>query len=126
MKQIDLKDYKNIFLQTAKEYVDSLSSRCARLTNDPKDKEALANLYISSHSLKSQSQLMGFGNMTTLCENIEKISKSILDGNIQINNDFIALLRDSIRELRECLGQIKKENKERDFSELIKKWKIYQ
>lgn len=108
MTQVNLSDYKNIYLQTAKEYVDKMSTSCTKLADNVLDGEALNNLHISSHSLKSQSQVMGFTDIASVSAMIEKNSKDILDGVVQIDDKFLVFLRDSINELNLKLTQIEK------------------
>lgn len=121
MTPINLGSYKSIYLQTAKEYADKMLASLEELINDASDKEAVSNIHISSHSLKSQSQVMGFVNMAALCAIIEKISAAILAGSYKLNTEFIAILKDSINQLNLCLAQIEKENTEKNLESIIKK-----
>jgi len=108
MVQVNLSDYKNIYLQTAKEYLEKISLSLNQLSNNPLDKEALNNLHIASHSLKSQSQVMGFINIAKISEIIEKNSDDILSGANQINNEFLINLKDFINKLNLEFDQIEK------------------
>ena len=121
MTPIDLGSYKSIYLQTAKEYINSLLAGCAKLASDSQDKEALNNLHIASHSLKTQSQVMGFINMASLSGVIEKISSLTLESGNKINSNSITVLRESVEALNLCFAQIEKENTEKDLSAIIKK-----
>ncbi len=112
MGQIDLSHYKNIYLQTAREYVNSMFLSCDKLTNNVSDREAINKVHISSHSLKSQSQVMGFTNIAAISTNIEKTSNDILNGVSQIDNAFLVLLKNSVDELNLELAQIEKGNAE--------------
>ncbi len=121
MATANLSEYKTLYLQTAKEYINNISSSCIKLGGNVSDIEAVNNIHISSHSLKSQSQVMGFINMANLCAIIEKISAAILAGNYKISNELIAVLKESVNEINLCLVQIEKENKENDLSEFVRK-----
>ena len=110
MAQVNLADYKNIYLQTAKEYIENLSASYAKLSANPQNNEAINVIHISSHSLRSQSQVMGFENIVNLSENIEKVSNDILNGIGQADDKFIVLLRDSIDKLKLELVLIVKGN----------------
>ena len=89
MVKVDLSGYKNLYLQTAKEYLNKLSVSLDELSRDVSNKEALNNLHIASHSLKSQSQVMGFIDITVLSGAIEKKSRDILVGVAQADDKFI-------------------------------------
>lgn len=108
MAQINLSDYKNSYLESVKESINSLYMQCDKLAKNVLDKEAINNLYITSHSLKGRSQVMGFENIANLAEIIEKILNDILSGVSKINNEFIANLKNSINKLNLEFARIEK------------------
>lgn len=99
----DLSNYKTLYTQTAKEYVNSLLAGCDKLVSDSKNKEAISQIHISSHSLKSQSQVMGFTDIANICLNIEKMSDDALKGIVQLNNENISEIKKSVEKLNEIL-----------------------
>lgn len=99
MGDINLSDYKNLYLQTAKEYMDKISVSLSQLSKDVLNKEAIKNLHIASHSLKSQSQVMGYGDIADLCMGIEKISNDALQGVNQLNNEAILNIKKEVEKL---------------------------
>jgi chemotaxis protein histidine kinase CheA len=116
MGQVDLASYKNIYLQTAKEYLGNIQSGYLKLSVNSQDKEALSMVHISSHSLGGQSQIMGFENITVLSGAIEKKSGDILAKVDQADNKFIFLLKDSIHKLNLELLKIKRGDAETRFA----------
>ena len=108
MTQVDLADYKNIYLATAREYIDIMSSCLAKLADNLQDTDALKALHIASHSLRSQSQVMGYTDIASVSAMIEKNSKDILDGVSRINNGFVNFLKKSVTELNLELDKIAK------------------
>jgi len=108
MAQTDLSDYKNLYLQTAKEYISNLFSSYSKLSANLQDNEAIKTMHIASHSLKSQSQVMGFMDITVLSGAIEKRSRNILTGVAQVDDKFIIFLKDSIDKLNLELSKIEK------------------
>jgi chemotaxis protein histidine kinase CheA len=108
MGQPDMSSYKNLYLQTAKEYIGKISISLDKLAGNPSDKEALNDLHISSHSLRGQSQAMGFMNMSNLSVNLETISNDILNGIATIEDNIINILKKSIEELNLELSRIEK------------------
>lgn len=103
MAQTNLSDYKNLYLQTAKEYMNKMSVSLNQLSKDVLNKEALNNLHIASHSLKSQSQVMGFANIANICLDIENESNDALQGITKINNETISEIRREVEKLGEML-----------------------
>lgn len=112
MTPIDLGSYKSIYLQTAKEYIDSLLVACNKLVSDSQDKDVINQIHIASHSLKSQSQVMGFIDIANLSASIEKISNDLLNGVSEIDDKFITFLKKSVDELNLKIAQIEKGNAE--------------
>lgn len=108
MGQVNLSDYKNIYLQTAKEYIDKIKSSYLRLSTNFQDNEAINTIHLSSHSLKSQSQVMGFASVADLCANIEKISNDILNKAISVNSEFLNFLKKVVDELNLEISKIEK------------------
>ena len=111
MSSTDLSNYKNLYIKTAKEYVDKLLSDSLKLTSNPSDKEVINSLHINSHSLKSQSQVMGYMNVADICLNIEKISSDVLEGHVEFTNDDISNIKKSVEELGEMLKLIQHDTK---------------
>ncbi len=110
MGQIDLASYKNIYLQTAKEYVEKMSVSLDKLSTNASDTEALNNLHIVSHSLKGQSQVMGYNDVVNICLNIEQISSDALKGKSQLNSDIIVSIKSSVEEIKEILKQVQNDS----------------
>ena len=99
MAPIDLGSYKSIYLKTAKEYVDKISISLDQLSSDVSNKDALNNLHIASHSLKSQSQVMGYNDIAQLSKSLEEISNSALLANNPLTNNNIIDIKESFKEL---------------------------
>ena len=96
MAQINLSDYKNLYLQTAKDYMNNISLACSKLSSNLADNEAINTIHIGSHSLKSQSQVMGFTDIADLCLSLEKTSNDILTGVSKADEMFLNFLKDFI------------------------------
>ena len=106
MATTDLSNYKALYLQTAKEYAANLSAGCESLEKNILDKDALNQLHISSHSLKSQSQVMGHADIANICLNIEKISKDAMDGIVGLTDEIITNIKKSVEELGLLLKEL--------------------
>lgn len=106
MATANLANYKTLYLQTAKEYVDKMSTSLDQLLDDVSNNEALNNLHIASHSLKSQSQVMGFMDVANICLSIEKLSDNALKEIVQLSNENISEIKKSVEKLNELLQKI--------------------
>jgi chemotaxis protein histidine kinase CheA len=108
MTPADLSDYKNIYLQTAREYINNLSSACSKLSVNSVDNEIINTIHISSHSLRSQSQVMGFSAVADLSGNVEKASDDILNKVNLVDDKFMNLLKNSVDGLNAELSKVEK------------------
>ena len=102
MSMINFSSYKKLYLQTAGQYRESILKSCHKILQNPKDKNALQNIYISAHSIKSQSQVMGYSKTEQLSGMIEKTVKKILDEKKAVPKDLI----NSIQEKTEKIGEL--------------------
>ena len=114
MSSVDLSSYRKLYLETAKEYANSLSRSCMMLSIDPKDKEAIKNMHIASHSLHSQSAVMGYAKIGFLSSAIEKITKDIIDKNSIIGKELLKAINEAVQSLRASILNIEKGNREED------------
>ena len=121
MTTVDISSYKKLYLETAKEYCNMLSSNYDKLSLSGFDKDALNNMYISAHSLKSQSQAMGYIKMETLSGMIEKAIKDVIDNNKRLSGELLNILKETINNIQQSLKSIEAENKERDTDTVAQK-----
>lgn len=77
---VDLLSYKPLYIQTAREYVGTLISGLHALEKKPDDSEAINSMYIAAHSLASQSFIMSYLGVATLCKHMEGLFKTLKEG----------------------------------------------
>lgn len=106
MAPTNLSDYKDLYMQTAKEYVSSLLENTSLLVQNPQDLDATKAIHMSSHSLKSQSQVMGYNDIVNICLSIEKSSDDVLKGNSTFNDQAVSNIKKSVEELEEILKRV--------------------
>jgi len=116
MDKIDLLSFKGLYLETAREYIDKIEASIEVLLKQPENPDAIMNIYISAHSLGSQSTLTNYKNMEGVCGVIEHIFLKVKEGNLKISEDLLTALKDSTIGLTNCVDSIDKENKEIDLS----------
>lgn len=112
MRSSYLASYKKLYLETAGKYCQALLSNYIKISQNPLDKAALEDMYISAHSLKSQSQAMGYLEIAETSSMIEKTIKNILAKNTQISDDLMVAIKDGINKIQESLQKIQRESKE--------------
>ena len=118
MSNFDFSPFKGLYLKTAREYIDKIQQSTDALIKKPDNHDAIMTLYISAHSLGSQSTLTNYKNMEAVCGAIEHIFLKIKEGNLKISQDLLTALKDSLTGLTKCVDSIDKENKEIDLSSI--------
>lgn len=113
----NLSQYLDLFLQTGKEYLQSLNKCLIVLEKNPQDKDAIGEVFRSAHSLKSQSAAMGFASTAFLCHTVEDIFYEIKQGKLQVTPELADLLFASFDGLTNSINQIEKDHKELDLNE---------
>lgn len=125
MTTADLSSYKKLYLQTAKENCDALLKSYVKISQNSLDKDALKDMYIRAHSLKSESQTMGYYKLAALSGMIEKITKNILDNKIQITESLMVIIKEAIENVQASLLNIEKEREEKNTDFISKKLEEY-
>lgn len=125
MTTVGVSSYKKLYLQTAKENCDALLNNYIKISQNSLDKDALNNMYISAHSLKSESQTMGYYKLAVLSGMIEKVTKNILDNRIQITEGLMVVIKEAIENVQASLLNIEKEREEKDTDFISKELEEY-
>lgn len=125
MANVNLSDYKNLYLQTARKYITDLDSALTVLLSDTTKKEAIETAYISAHSLKSQSQIMTYVQTGALSGTIEALFRTIHDGKQQLSPEMIKKSLEAVAQIRTSVDLIEKENKELDLTQFIEMMKQF-
>jgi two-component system, chemotaxis family, sensor kinase CheA len=123
MSKIDLSSFKGLYFSTAHDYIKALSQNLEKLSESPTDQAAINAIYISAHSLTSQSHIMKNKNIGSLGSIIEKIFLDIKDGKKKASQDLLSLLKEAITGLENCIDSLERENKEIDLSNMSDKLK---
>ena len=118
MSNFDFSPYKGLYLKTAREYIVKIQQSTDVLLKQPDNHDAIMTIYISAHSLGSQSTLTNYKNMEAVCGVIEHIFLKIKEGNLKISEDLLTALKDSIIGLTNCVDSIDKKNSEIDLSNI--------
>lgn len=119
--QEDQLKYKALYLQTARQYVKDLQDNLALLSSGKETLEVIDTLHRDAHSLKGQSEMMGYhaiGALSLLMENIFRTKK---ENNLELTQTIITQLNDGLKEIAVCLDEIDKVNKEVDMYQIIEK-----
>ncbi|MCR1288014.1 chemotaxis protein CheW [Shouchella clausii] len=120
-------DYIGMFLEEADEHLQAMNAKLLQLEQDPFDKDAIAEIFRSAHTLKGMSATMGFNAMAELTHSLENLLDAMRDGNIEAGAGEIDLLFDaveyleaSVSHVRNTGGELEEANGLRDtFAQLL-------
>lgn len=88
----DSHQYREIFIEEAREHIDTLTKSLLILEKDPQDIEIVNMLFRSAHSLKGSSSMMGYKDIQELTHAMEDIFDDMRKGNKPSSNLISVLL----------------------------------
>lgn len=106
MSNDDLAKYKDLFNTTASQYLASIKHNLTLLTRSLKSKEAVNELYICFHSLKSQSFAMQYHKTATICQKLEDACEIHKSSDMGVDNAFLTSLQDGVAKIENLLTSI--------------------
>src|ERR1043166_737461 len=115
----DMTQYLELYIQTSKEYIQTLNASLLVLEKNATDKKAIEEIFRNAHSLKSQSAAMGFEQTGYLCHVIEDVFYEIKQGRMPLQPELADRLFAAFDALGASLARIEKEQQELDVSEHI-------
>lgn len=106
MPNDDLSQYKELYIKTANEYIAKINTSLASLSDPIQLPTAVDELYIAIHSLKGQSNVMGYEAAGTLCADVQEKLRIIKETK---NYDEIESVREPIEKIKLAIADIEKE-----------------
>ena len=119
--QIDYTKFKDLYLQTAQEYVDQLTQGIHSLSENISDLQKIPSLHIAAHSLKGQSLAIGFPMVGRLSYILEKVFYGVKGNTFTLSPDLVQLMQESVSKIEESLHSIAENDKEVDLLQEIEK-----
>jgi len=92
---VDLNQYKQLFIEEAREHIDNLTKGLLMIEKDPSNIEAINNLFRSAHTLKGSSAMMGLKDIATLTHAMEDVFDGLRKGE-KVTTDLINVLLECI------------------------------
>lgn len=119
----DQQQYKALYLQTAREYVKILQENLTKLNSGNETADVIDTLHRDSHSLKGQSEMMGYHSIGVLALLMEDIFRNKKEKNLILTPEIVNQMSQGVQEIAVSLDQIDKVNKELDLYEITEKLK---
>jgi len=90
-----MEQYREAFIEEAREHIETLTQSLLILEKDPKNTDALNNIFRSAHTLKGSSGMMGFKDLQGLAHAMEDVFDGLRKGG-QVSSDLIDVLLECI------------------------------
>ncbi|KKR27239.1 MAG: CheW domain protein [candidate division CPR2 bacterium GW2011_GWD2_39_7] len=101
-----MEQFKDLWVQTARERVQTLGDLLLKLEKSSDDKELIDELMRAGHSLKGESGAMGFQEIATLAHVIEDLFTGIGNGNIKMTPEIISELLAAVDRISEGVDNV--------------------
>ena len=122
---IDISQYRDLYIQTARDLVSAMQKHINHLLTNANDKKTVYELYRAVHSLKSQSLMMGYTQLGLTNRLAEALFKEIHEGKQTLSNEVLSLTTEVVSHMKNSLDQIQNKNQEADLRDDIKKLQMY-
>ena len=102
---LDNDQYKQLFIEEAKEHIESLTKCLLTLEKDSQNKDVINTLFRSAHTLKGSSGMMGYKDVQELTHAMEDFFDEMRKGK-QANCELISVLLECVDQLTNRLDNI--------------------
>ena len=89
---MDVSQYLSVFLDEAKEHLQSLNDNIMTLEQDPENEDCINEIFRSAHSMKGMAGTMGYTRMQNLTHDMEDVFSDVRAGKIKIKSEMIDVL----------------------------------
>lgn len=111
---MDVSQYLEIFIDEAKEHLQSLNEHILVLEKDPEHTDTINEIFRAAHSLKGMAGTMGYQKMQHLTHDLENVFSEIRNGKMSVTSDLIDVLFKGLDALENYLANIQTDGTEGD------------
>lgn len=118
--EMDISQYKELFITEAQEHLDSLNKFLLQLESDPDNVDIVTEIFRSAHTLKGMSATMGYDQLTELAHEMENLLEHLRSGDCPVTTDVVDTLFACFDTLGSIIYAIAEDRPEQiDFSSLV-------
>lgn len=117
MEEADKAKYKGLYVQTARAYVRDMQRNLTTLLTGEENADAVNVVHLASHSLASQSLLMGYGTTGSASFAIEKIFKAKMEGHLTFKISTLQMIDSIVNKISLSIDEIEKSGHELDLTD---------
>ncbi|HLD01679.1 MAG TPA: Hpt domain-containing protein [Patescibacteria group bacterium] len=116
----DLTQFSDLYIQTAQDYIALMKKNIDLFLENSTKTSAVEQLFIASHSLKSQSAVMGYTTTSEASKLLEHLFRAVKENQLTLTKEMIAQAVLLIKKLEESIKMIAQTKKELDLTTDIK------
>lgn len=115
-------EFLELFIEEAKEEVETIAEHLPRWRDNPMDQDSLASIRRSYHTLKGSGRMVGAELIGEFSWSMENLLNRLLDGTLERNDHIVLLMEQSVGALPELIEQLEVGSRPRtDIDELMQK-----
>ena len=103
---MDVSQYLEIFIDEAKEHLQTLSDQLMILEQEPENMDTINEIFRAAHSLKGMAGTMGYKRMQRLTHDMENVFQEIRSGNMKVKPELVDVLFRGLDALEGYLANI--------------------
>ncbi len=103
---MDVSQYLSVFLDEAKEHIQSLNDNIMTLEQNPENEDCINEIFRSAHSMKGMAGTMGYTRMQNLTHDMEDVFSDVRAGKIKIKSADIDVLLQCLDAIQEYVDNI--------------------
>lgn len=122
MDEMDLSQFKEVFISEAKEHLVALNSALVELEKNPSNKDVLNKIFRVAHTLKGMSATMGYDKITSLTHSMEDILDKLRKGSAEAKGNIVDVIFECFDKLDSLIEDIETGAESKvDVDDLIKR-----
>ncbi|MCB4791169.1 MAG: Hpt domain-containing protein [Elusimicrobia bacterium] len=106
MDEMDISQFKEVFLSEAKEHLVSLNSALLVAVKNPSNKETLNQVFRSAHTLKGMAAIMDFNKITDLSRTMENLVDKLLRNELRATAEIVDLISKTSEVLKKLIEDV--------------------
>lgn len=116
----DVNKFKSLYVETARSYLQNMQSHISYLLNEQQVSSSVRQVHLDAHSIKSQSQIMGYVEIAKISEAIESLFNRIEKENLEMGTPFLVRIQINLTKVLDSINEIEKQGKEMDLTAVVK------
>lgn len=85
---MDVSQYLGVFLDEAKEHIQSLNDNIMTLEQDPTNEDCINEIFRAAHSMKGMAGTMGYKRMQQLTHDMEDVFSDVRAGSLKVDSNM--------------------------------------